>query len=116
MAYSPRNILERHANMIAKTIEGKIIPIANDMRHCLSDMDYSEIVNTPAIPPLQRANTLVQRVITQVEVEPKQFHTFADVLKKHGMLSSVRELVDLDGEFSYFDMQSGLRVVFAILV
>jgi len=106
MANSPRNILERNANGIAKIIEGEIIPIANDMKDCLGAMDYSRIVNTPAVPPLERANTLVQRVITQVEVEPERFHTFTDVLKKHGKLSSVRSLVDPDGEFDTFNMHN----------
>jgi len=109
MANSPRNILERNANGIAKIIEGEIIPIANDMKGCLGAMDYSRIVNTPAVPPLERANTLVQRVITQVEVEPKHFHTFTDVLKKHGKLSSVRSLVDPDGEFDTFNMHSEFK-------
>ena len=102
MAYSPRRILECNANGIAKIIEGEIIPIANDMKDCLGPMDYSRIVNTPAVPPLERANTLVQRVITQVEVEPQKFHRFTDVLKKHGKLSSVKRLVDPDGEFDIF--------------
>ena len=102
MAYSPRSILERNANGIAKIIEGEIIPIANDMKDCLGPMDYSRIVNTPAVPPLERANTLVQRVITQVEVEPKQFHHFTNVLKKHGKLGPVKRLIDPDGEFDIF--------------
>ena len=102
MAYSPRSILECNANGIAKIIEGEIVAIANDMKDCLGPMDYSRIVNTPAVPPLERANTLVQRVITQVEVEPQKFHRFTDVLKKHGKLSSVKRLVDPDGEFDIF--------------
>ena len=102
MVYSPRSVLEHNANGIAKIIEGEIIPIANDMKDCLSDMDYSRIVNTPAVPPLERANTLVQRVITQVEVEPEQFQHFTGVLRNHGKLSSVRRLVDPDGEFDSF--------------
>ena len=102
MAYSPRIVLERNANGIAKIIEGEIVPIANDMKSCLGPMDYSRIVKTPAVPPLERANTLLQCVITQVEVLPELFHTFTSVLKKHGKFRSVKRLVDPDGEFDIF--------------
>ena len=110
MAYSPRSILECNANGIAKIIEGEIVPIANDMKDCLGPMDYSRIVNTPAVPPLERANTLVQRVITQVEVEPQKFHHFTKVLKKHGKLNSVKRLVDPDGEFDILYLSFKLQM------
>ena len=101
MEVSPKDILERSANGIAKIIEGELIPIATDLKakSFLGDMEYNTIAKTPAIPPLERANTLVQHVITQVDVAPEKFHHFTDVLKKHGKLSSVKRLIDPDGEF-----------------
>ena len=66
--------IEVHTCKIALSIEGSLTTIANDLKtkRLLSDEDYDRIVNTPATSPLQRANDLVQCVITQVKIDPTQ--------------------------------------------
>ena len=76
--------IEQKANEIAEQISGNLMLIANDLksRQLLSVSDLDSIVN-PANPSLQRANTLVQRVITQVKIVPTQYQVFRSVLEKH---------------------------------
>ena len=102
MGDSPQvEAIKESANTIAKLIKGNLITIANDLQwvKLLTDQDYDEIVNAPAIPPLQRANTLIQRVIAQVEVVPAQYEVFRGVLEKHLNPEVLRKILPkLDGE------------------
>ena len=106
MGDSPQvEVVKENANKIAKLIKGNLIIIANDLQHVklLTDQDYDEIVNAPAIPPLQRANTLIQRVIAQVEVDPAQYEIFRGVLEKHLNPEVLRKILPkLDGESVLF--------------
>ena len=76
--------IEQNANEIAEQILGDLELIANDLKSkkLLSVSDLDRIVN-PANPPLQRANTLVRRVITQVKIVSTQYQVFHSVLEKH---------------------------------
>ena len=76
--------IEQKANEIAEQIVGDLEPIANDLKSekLLSVSDLDRIVN-PANPPLQRANTLVRRVVTQVKIVSTQYQVFYNVLEKH---------------------------------
>ena len=101
MGDSQVKVVKENANKIAKLIKGNLTIIANDLQHVklLTDQDYDEIVNAPAIPPLQRANTLIQRVIAQVEVDPAQYEIFRGVLEKHLNPEVLRKILPkLDGE------------------
>ena len=86
MDVSPQvNVIRENANKIANLVAGELIPIANDLNrvHLINRGSYDKIVSTPAIPPLQRANTLIQHIIPQVEVDPAQYEIFRGVLEKH---------------------------------
>ena len=99
MGDSPQvEAIKENGNKIAKLIKGNLIIISNDLK-LLTDQDYDEIVNAAAIPPLQRANTLIQRVIAQVEIDPAQYEVFRGVLEKHFKPEVVRKILPkLDGE------------------
>ena len=101
MGDSQVEVVKENANKIANLIKGNLTTIANDLKHVklLTDEDYDEIVSTPAISPLQRANTLIQRVIPQVEVDPAQYEVFRGVLEKHLNPEVLRKILPkLDGE------------------
>ena len=106
MGDSPQvEAIKESANTIAKLIKGNLTTIANDLKwvKLLTDQDYDGIVSTPAIPPLQRANTLIQCVIPQVKVDPAQYEVFCGVLEKHLNPEVVRNILPkLDGESGLF--------------
>ena len=108
MGDSPQvEAIKESVNKIGKLIRGNLTTIANDLKwvKLLTDQDYDEIVDTRGNPPLQRANTLIQRVIAQVEVDPAQYEVFRGVLEKHikpDVLSVI--LPNLDGESVLYNM------------
>ena len=96
--------IEQYANDIVLAIEGSLITIPNDLKSkgLLGDEDYDRIVNTQAIPPLQRANDLVQCVSRQVKIDPGQYQVFCSVLVKHCNLHSLLKILPKpDGESCY---------------
>ena len=96
--------IEEFANKIALAIQGNLITIPNDLKSkgLLGDEDYGRIVNTQAISPLQRANDLVQCVITQVKIDPTQYQVFYSVLEKHPNLQVLLKILPTpDGESYY---------------
>ena len=105
-----KNIVTENANNIAKLIKGNLTTISNDLKHVklLTDEDYDEIVDTRGNPPLQSANTLIQRVITQVEIDTAQYEVFCGVLEKHFNPEVVRKILPkLEGESVLFCMVCG---------
>lgn len=66
-------------------MQGNLELIANDLRGCLGDGDYDRIVNAQVGTPFQRANDLVQRIITQIRIDP----VFYSVLEQHDNLHSM---------------------------
>ena len=113
MSISPqkeKKVVAENANKIAKLIKGNLTTISNDLKHVklLTDEDYDEIVDTRGNPPLQRANTLIQRVITQVEIDTAQYEAFCGVLENHFNPEVVRKILPkLDGESVLFCMVCG---------
>ena len=111
MGDSPQiKVVTENANNIAKLIVGDLTTICNDLKYVklLTDEGYDEIVNATAIPPLQRANNLIQRIIRQVEVDPAQYEVFCGVLEKHLNPKVVREILPkVDGESVLFCMGCG---------
>ena len=96
MDYSPQvESIKQNRNKIVALIQGNLILIVNDLNGAklLGDEGYDEIVNTPAIPPLQRANNLIQRVIPQVEIDAAQYEVFCGVLEKHFKPEIVRKIL-----------------------
>ena len=87
--------IDENANDIARAIQGNLTIIANNLKSkgLLGDEDYDRIVNTPATPPLQRANDLVQCVYRQVKIVPKQYQVFYGVLEKHRNLQFLLEII-----------------------
>ena len=77
--------IEEYASNIALAIQENLTIIANDLKckRLLGDEDYGRIMDTTAIPALQRANDLVQCVSRQVKIGPKQYELFYGVLEKH---------------------------------
>ena len=77
--------ITENANKVAKLIKGNLTTIANDLKpvQLLSDEGYDEIVDNQLTPPLKRANNLIQRVISVMEVDPTQYEVFRGVLEKH---------------------------------
>ena len=106
MGDSPQiKAVTENANDIADLIKGNLTTISNDLKHVklLTDEGYDEIVNVTAIPPLRKANNLIQRVITQVKVDPAQYEVFCGVLEKHLNPEVVRNILPkLDGESVLF--------------
>ena len=106
MDVSPQvEAIKENANVIENLIKGSLTAIANDLKwvKLLTDQDYDEIVDTRGNPPLQRANTLIQRVIAQVEIDPAQYEVFRGVLEKHLNPEVLRKILPkLDGESVLF--------------
>ena len=77
--------IEQNANDLAKLIRGNLTLIANDLKglQLLGDEDYDRVVNTKATPPLERANDLLQRIITPVKVASPLYQDFYNVLEKY---------------------------------
>ena len=91
--------IEQNANNIAQLIKGNLALIANDLRELLGDLDYDRIVQTPAIPQLERANDLVQCVLTQIKQDAMQYQVFYSAIAKHRNLQGLlRKLPKPDGE------------------
>ena len=91
--------IQQNANQIAGAIQGNLEMIANDLRGWLGDGDYGRIVTAQVGTPFQRANDLVQRVITQVEIDPGQYQFFYSVLEQYDNLHGVlRKLPEPEGE------------------
>lgn len=87
--------IQQNANDIAWAMQGNLELIANDLRGCLGDGDYDAQVGTP----FQRANDLVQRIITQIRIDPGQYQVFYSVLGQHDNLHSVlKKLPKPEGE------------------
>ena len=96
--------IEEFANKIALAIQGNLVTIPNDLKSkgLLGDEDYGRIVNTQAISPLQRANDLVQCVITQVKIDLTQYQVFYSVLEKYPNLQVLLKILPTpDGESCY---------------
>ena len=106
MGDSPQvEAIKESVNKIGKLIKGNLTTIANDLKwvKLLTDQDYDEIVDTRGNPPLQRANTLIQSVIAQVEIDPAQYEVFRGVLEKHLNPEVLRKILPkLDGESVLF--------------
>ena len=77
--------IEQNANDLARLIRGNLAPITNDLKglRLLSDDYYERFVNTRATPPLERANELLQCIITQVKIAPTMYQDFYNVLEKY---------------------------------
>ena len=77
--------IEQNANHLAELIRGNLTFIANDLKglRLLGDEDYDRIVNTRATSPLERANDLLQCVITSVKIAPTLYQGFYNVLEKY---------------------------------
>ena len=77
--------IEQNANDLAALIRGSLTLIANDLKglRLLGDEDYDRIVNTKATPPLERANDLLQCIITPLKIAPTLYQDFYDVLEKY---------------------------------
>ena len=91
--------IQQNANQIAGAIQGNLEMIANDLRGWLGDGDYGRIVNAQVGTPFQRANDLVQRVITQVRIDPGQYQLFYSVLEQYDDLHGVlKRLPEPEGE------------------
>ena len=77
--------IKQQTNTIDKLIKGNLILVANDLKGLgwLGDQEYDTIVNNTATGALQRANDLIQCVITQLEAVPTKYQDFYGVLKKH---------------------------------
>lgn len=77
--------IRQNANDLAELIRGNLTLIANNLKslRLLGDEDYDRIVNTKATPPLERANDLLQCVITPVKIVPTLYQDFYNVLEKH---------------------------------
>ena len=77
--------IEQNANVLAGLIRGNLTLIANDLKglRLLGDEDYNRVVNAKATPPLERANDLLQCIITPVKVAPTLYQDFYNVLEKY---------------------------------
>ena len=77
--------IKQQTNTIDELIKGNLILVANDLKGLgwLGDQEYDTIVNNTATGALQRANDLIQCVITQLEAVPTKYQDFYGVLKKH---------------------------------
>ena len=92
-----------HANTIALAIQGNLTTVGNELKSkgLLGDEDYGRIVHQ-ATPPLQRANDLVQCVITQVQIDPTRYQVFYSVLEDHRNLQILLEILPRpNGESCY---------------
>ena len=86
MTDSPQvKAIKQNANDLAELIRGNLTLIANDLKslRLLSDEDYDRVVNTKVTPPLERANDLLQCVITPVKIAPPLYQDFYNVLEKY---------------------------------
>ena len=102
--------IKQNTNELAKQIRGKLTFIANDLKdlQLLGDEDYDRVVNTKANPPLERANDLLQFVITQVTIAPTLYQSFYNVLKKYLNPQVLLKLLpEPEGESRYTE-QSGI--------
>ena len=95
--------IEREANKIAELMQGNLLHIANDLKasRMLGDEDYDTIVNNTT-PQFQRANYLLQRVITQVKTVQTQYQVFYDVLEKHLNPDVLARILPKPGERQYY--------------
>ena len=77
--------IKQKTNVIDMLIKGNLILIANDLKGLgwLGDQEYDTIVNNTATGALQRANDLIQSVITQLEAVPTNYQVFYSILEKH---------------------------------
>ena len=77
--------IEQNANVLAGVIRGNLTLIANDLKglQLLGDKDYDRIVNAQATRPLERANDLLQCIITPVKIAPTLYQDFYNVLEKY---------------------------------
>ena len=77
--------IKQQTNIIDKLIKGNLILVANDLKGLgwLGDQEYDTIVNNTATGALQRANDLIQCVITQLEAVPTKYRDFYGVLERH---------------------------------
>ena len=100
MAHSPQvKAIKQNRNELAELIEGDLISIANELNNqgLLPDTAHREIVSSTA--SFQRANQLIQHVITRVKIDSTQYQVFYRVLVKHFDPEVLRHLLqELDGE------------------
>ena len=77
--------IKQNTNHLAGLICGNLTLIANDLKslRLLGDEDYDRIINTKATPPLERANDLIQCIITLVKIAPPLYQDFYNVLEKY---------------------------------
>ena len=77
--------IKQNANDLGELIRGNLTLIANDLKglRLLGDEDYDRVVNTKSTPPLERANDLLQCVITQVKIAPALYQDFYNVLEEY---------------------------------
>ena len=101
--------IKQNVNDLAKLIRGKLTLIANDLKGLLllSDEEYDRVVNTKATPPLERANDLLQFVITQVERAPTLYQDFYNVLENYLNPQVLLKLLpEPEGELCYTEQSS----------
>ena len=101
--------IKQNANDLAELIRGSLTLIANDLKglRLLGDEDYDRIVITKATPPLERANYLLQCVITQVKIAPALYQDFYNVLQKYLNPQGLLKLLpEPEGESCYTEQSS----------
>ena len=67
--------------LLRQSSPGDLERIANDLREMLGGGDYDRIVDVHVGTSFRRANDLVQRVITQVKIDPSLLQCFREVSK-----------------------------------
>ena len=101
--------IEQNTNHLAGLICGNLTLIANDLKslRLLGDEDYDRIVNTKATPPLERANDLLQCIITPVKIALTLYQEFYNVLEKYLNPQVLLKLLpEPEGESRYTEQSS----------
>ena len=101
--------IKQNANDLAGLIRGNLTLIANDLKglRLLGDEDYDRVVNAKVTPPLERANDLLQCIITPVKVAPTLYQDFYVVLEKYFNPQVLLKLLpEPEGELCYTEQSS----------
>ena len=104
--------IKQNTNDLAKLICGNLTLIANDLKglRLLGDEDYDRVVNTKATPPLERANDLLQCIVTPVKIAPPLYQDFYNVLEKYLNPQVLLKLLpEPEGESRYTEQSSIAR-------
>ena len=101
--------IKQNVNALAELIHGNLTFIANDLKgkRLLDEQDYDRVVDTKTTPPLEIANDLLRRIITQVERAPTLYQDFYNVLEKYLNPQVLLEtLPKPEGELCYTEQSS----------